>query len=118
MNKSKKLLSLALALVMTLSLAVPAAAAEKEDGTITILYTNDAHCYINKWMTYSRIAAYKDTLENVLLVDAGDHTQGNAYGGMDQGESIIKMMNAAGYDVATLGNHEFDYQMEGCLNTI
>ena len=51
----------------------------------------------------------------MLLVDAGDHVQGTAYGSMDKGETIIKLMNAAGYDVATLGNHEFDYGMEGCI---
>ena len=49
--------------------------------------------------------------ENVLLVDAGDHIQGTAYGSMDDGTTIIQLMNAAGYDVATLGNHEFDYGM-------
>ncbi|MCD7934476.1 MAG: metallophosphoesterase [Oscillospiraceae bacterium] len=84
----------------------------------TILYTNDVHTYINKDITYSDVAAYRDTLENVLLVDAGDHIQGTAYGGMDNGETILKLMNAAGYDLATLGNHEFDYGMEGALNAI
>ena len=48
----------------------------------------------------------------MLLVDAGDHVQGTAYGSMDEGASIIKLMNAAGYDVATPGNHEFDYGMD------
>ena len=59
------------------------------------------------------MAAYKASLENALLVDAGDHIQGTVYGSMDKGETIIKLMNAAGYDAATLGNHEFDYGMEG-----
>ena len=44
-------------------------------------------------------------------MDAGDHIQGTAYGSMDEGASIIQLMNAAGYDVATPGNHEFDYGM-------
>ena len=74
----KKFLSLALAFVMTLSLAAPALAAEKEDEAITILYTNDTHCYISNTRTvkdgetetkvpglrYSTIAAYKDSLED------------------------------------------------------
>ncbi|MCI9403506.1 MAG: bifunctional metallophosphatase/5'-nucleotidase [Oscillospiraceae bacterium] len=114
----KKFLSLALAFVMTLSLAAPALAAEKEDEAITILYTNDVHSYVSKDLTYSRIAAYKASLDNVLLVDAGDNVQGTVYGADDKGESIVKLMNAAGYDAATLGNHEFDYTMAGTQNVI
>ena len=102
---------------MALSLTVTAAAAE-ENGGVTILYTNDIHTYIDQDLTYSLVAAYKDSLENALLVDAGDHIQGTAYGGMDQGATIIQLMNAAGYDLATLGNHEFDYDMEGCMAAI
>lgn len=86
---------------------------------ITVLYTNDVHSYIDEDIQYSDIAAYKDSLgEDVLLVDAGDHIQGTAYGSMDDGETIVELMNAAGYDLATLGNHEFDYGMEGALSTI
>lgn len=108
------------------NLVVTSAATEETGGEAgsdaetlaTILYTNDVHTYINKDITYSDVAAYRDTLENVLLVDAGDHIQGTAYGGMDNGETILELMNAAGYDLATLGNHEFDYGMEGALNAI
>ncbi|MBR3936137.1 MAG: bifunctional metallophosphatase/5'-nucleotidase, partial [Oscillospiraceae bacterium] len=60
-------------------------------------------------------AALKDELD-AILVDAGDHIQGTAYGSMDKGKTIIDLMNAAGYDLATLGNHEFDYGMEGRIN--
>jgi len=108
----KKFLSLLLVLAMVLSCGVTAFADETETG-ITILYTNDIHTYINKDLRYSVLAAYKDTFENVLLVDAGDHIQGTAYGSMDEGKTIIDLMNAAGYDLATLGNHEFDYGMDG-----
>ena len=48
----------------------------------------------------------------MLLVDAGDHIQGTAYGSMDDGATIIRLMNEAGYDLATPGNHEFDYGMD------
>ena len=82
-------------------------------------YTNDVHTYIDKQapeLTYAAIAAlkqsYQDAGKKVLLVDAGDHVQGTAYGSMDQGASIIELMNAAGYDAATPGNHEFDYGMD------
>ena len=92
---------------------------------VTILYTNDAHTYIDKEspeLSYASIAALKQSYvsagQDVLLVDAGDHVQGTAYGSMDEGASIIQLMNAAGYDLATLGNHEFDYGMEGCMQAV
>ena len=108
----RKILAFLLAMTMVLSLMVPTAwAAEKED--VTILYTNDIHTYIDKELNYAKLAAYKQTFENVLLVDAGDHIQGTAYGSMDKGKTIIELMNAADYDLATLGNHEFDYGMDG-----
>ena len=147
MRTGKKLLALLLALSMALSLTVTAfaedesaagseaapaeettetageetAAAADETGAaggVTVLYTNDIHTYITKDLTYSKVAAYKDSLENVLLVDAGDHIQGTAYGSMDKGATIAQLMNAAGYDLATLGNHEFDYGMDGCMAAI
>ena len=90
-----------------------------EKSEVTILYTNDVHTYIDKQapeLTYAAIAALKQSYQNagkkVLLVDAGDHVQGTAYGSMDQGASIIELMNAAGYDAATPGNHEFDYGLD------
>ena len=105
----------------SMAIGAPAASAcwfgDKSD--ITILYTNDVHTYIDKQspkLTYAAIAdlkqSYQDAGKDVLLVDAGDHVQGTAYGSMDEGASIIKLMNAAGYDVATPGNHEFDYGMD------
>ena len=104
-----------------MAIGAPAASAcwfgDKSD--VTILYTNDVHTYIDKQspkLTYAAIADLKQSYQNagkeVLLVDAGDHVQGTAYGSMDEGASIIKLMNAAGYDVATPGNHEFDYGMD------
>ena len=105
----------------SMAIGAPAASAcwfgDKSD--VTILYTNDVHTYIDKQspkLTYAAIADLKQNYQNagkdVLLVDAGDHVQGTAYGSMDEGASIIKLMNAAGYDVATPGNHEFDYGMD------
>ncbi len=114
----KKLFSLLMALVIVLSLAAPALADEAEGETVTVLYTNDVHTYIDKDLNYTVAAQYRDTLDNVLLVDAGDHVQGTAFGSMDKGKTIIDLMNLARYDVATLGNHEFDYGMEGAMNAI
>ena len=104
-----------------MAVGAPAASAcwTSEKSEVTILYTNDVHTYIDKQapeLTYAAIAALKQSYQNagkkVLLVDAGDHVQGTAYGSMDQGASIIQLMNAAGYDAATPGNHEFDYGMD------
>ena len=95
-------------------------AAPKED--VVILYTNDVHTYIDGPLSYDVIAALKSEVasqySNVLLVDAGDHIQGTAYGSMDKGQTIVALMNVAGYDLATLGNHEFDYGMDGCMDVI
>ena len=138
----RKIIALLLAMVMVLGLAAcgnttpnettaPAGTTAPEtqapttepaavQGDIAILYTNDVHTYIDGVLSYDVIAALKAELQNqyeyVLLVDAGDHIQGTAYGSMDKGETIIALMNAAGYDLATLGNHEFDYGMEGRIN--
>jgi len=135
----RKIISLMLVLVLCMGLfgcaaeepvkAAPAATeapaeevqeAAKKD--VVILYTNDVHTYIDGVLSYDVIAALKEELEKeyemVLLVDAGDAVQGTAYGSMDKGETIIKLMNAAGYDLATLGNHEFDYGMDGAMNVI
>ena len=106
------------------SVGAPAAFAEEtncffgDKADVTILYTNDVHTYIDNKSpkpTYAAIAALKKSIEDtgrdVLLVDAGDHIQGTAYGSMDEGATIIELMNEAGYDLATPGNHEFDYGM-------
>ena len=134
----RKLSALVLVLAMCISLfgcgnaepaetTAPAAqetAAETTAATedIVILYTNDVHTYIDGALSYDVLAGLKESLKgiygNVLLVDAGDAVQGTAFGAMDKGETIIKLMNATGYDLATLGNHEFDYAMEGALNVI
>lgn len=85
---------------------------------IVIFYTNDIHTYIDSSITYSQLATLKQSVPGSLLVDAGDHIQGTAYGSMDKGKTIIDLMNAVGYDLATLGNHEFDYAMEGTMNVL
>ena len=126
--RTRRFLSLFLVLAMALSLSGAALAAEGTTpaGDVVVLYTNDVHTHIDNnvgegnenGLTYSKVAGYRATLDNALLVDAGDHIQGTAYGSMDDGATIIELMNAAGYDLATLGNHEFDYDMEGALAAI
>ncbi|MBR7011128.1 MAG: metallophosphoesterase, partial [Oscillospiraceae bacterium] len=79
-------------------------------GKTIILHTNDTHGAL---MGFAQVAKVKADLEaqgaTVLLVDAGDYSQGNPYVSLSKGETAITVMNAAGYDYATLGNHEFDY---------
>ena len=112
--KTKKWLSLLLALVMMFSLTVTATAAETDEddlsGAIVILHTNDVHGAISE---YAKVAALKASYEKlgayVLLMDAGDFSQGDPTVSISQGATAVELMNLAGYDVATTGNHEFDY---------
>ena len=120
----KKLLAVLLAFCMVFMVACGGTTGgdTEAQGDIAILYTNDVHTYIDGPLSYDVIAAIKGELANqyahVLLVDAGDHAQGTVYGSMDFGETILKLMNASGYDLATLGNHEFDYSMVGTMDII
>lgn len=118
----KKFLTALLTVAMLFSTFGATTVKADQSDDIVVLYTNDVHTYIDGTLSYDVIAAIKAELEtqyaHVLLVDAGDHIQGTAYGSMDKGETIIKLMNAADYDLATLGNHEFDYGMFGCMQVI
>ena len=116
---NKKVFACLLAVVMLLGLiVVPAASkAEGEEAKeIVILYTNDVHCGIVDGMGYAGVArvkaAYEAAGKEVILVDNGDATQGDVIGTLSKGEAIIELMNEVGYDVATIGNHEFDYGMD------
>ncbi len=126
MKKSMRMLALVLSFIMVLGM-FPVAHAEDTPvlanaDEIVVYYTNDVHTYIDGELSYDNLANLKtETAKQaagVLLVDAGDAIQGTAYGSMDKGETIIELMNAAGYDVATLGNHEFDYGMERILELV
>ena len=117
----KKFLAMLLSLVMVLSLSVPVAGAEGASQTtddIVILSTNDVHGHIDGKIGYATAGALKAKLGKeygaVLLVDAGDFIQGTPYAALDRGETILKLMREAGYDVVTLGNHEFDYGQARC----
>ena len=83
---------------------------------IIILHTNDVHCGIMNKIGYDGLMLYKNELKKkykyVLTVDVGDHIQGGTIGLISKGEDIITIMNEIGYDVAILGNHEFDYGVE------
>lgn len=105
----------------------------KESEPIYIVYTNDIHSYIyntvkddngeeKPGLRMSNIAALVSDMEaegkEVILVDAGDELQGDVYGAFDEGESVIELMNACGYELATPGNHDFDYGINAFFNRI
>ena len=109
----RKVLALLLSVVMTLTLLVSSAWADEPkplDGKTVILHTNDVHGSIE---LYAKVAAMKDDYKargaQVILADAGDYSQGTVYVSLEKGKNAVTMMNLAGYDVATIGNHEFDY---------
>ena len=128
----KKLLALTLVLMLLLAGCGSAAPAETPaptpaeetaylglDNDIVILYTNDVHCGVDDNLGYAGLATVKNALEaqgkHVVLVDNGDAVQGDTIGTLSNGEYIIDIMNEIGYDVATPGNHEFDYGMDQFL---
>ena len=92
---------------------------EINDKDIIILHTNDVHCSLTDNIGYDGLMLYKKELQkkykNILTVDTGDHIQGNAYGYISKGIDIINIMNKIGYDVVTIGNHEFDYGLEALM---
>ena len=112
----KKLLALLLVLSMLLGFAAIAEEAAPEHSSVVVLYTNDVHCGYADNIGYAGLSAYKKAFEKagntVLLADCGDAIQGDTIGTLSKGEYIIDMMNYVGYDVATIGNHEFDYGMD------
>ena len=129
----KKILAFVLAVVMVFALGVSALADDiaaltteepsiliapnpissnpaKYAGYTVILHTNDVHGAIEG---YAYATALKAEFEaqgaEVILVDVGDYSQGTTYVSTTKGADAIDMMNVTGYDIATLGNHEFDY---------
>ena len=87
---------------------------------IVIIHLNDVHCGLNDTIGYDGFVLYRDELKkkykNVITVDVGDHSQGAVLGAITEGEAIIEIMNKVGFDVVTIGNHEFDYGIEQLHN--
>ena len=113
----RKFLSVLLAMAMVLSLTVTSFAADtaadaKAEMAVktVILHTNDVHGAVEGYAYIAQLKAdYEAKGAEVILVDAGDFSQGTTYVSSTKGADAVTMMNAAGYDVVTLGNHEFDY---------
>lgn len=106
-----------LTLCMILALLVSCAAlpAQAADGTteIVIYHTNDTHGYLqgdgSAVIGIDTVAALKKSTPGSILVDAGDATQGLPLASLTRGADVIELMNLAGYDLMTPGNHEFDF---------
>jgi len=83
---------------------------------VVILFDNDVHCAVDG---YATIAGLRDAIEegdtaSCLMVSSGDYVQGGAIGMLTKGRDIVALINRSGYDVVTIGNHEFDYGMRRC----
>ena len=119
----KKLICLLLSLALALGLAVPALAEGGAlEGQLIILHTNDIHgrdVSSDGIWGYAAIAQIKKDLEaqgaQVLLLDAGDASQGTPLVNLDYGKTAIEFMNAAGYDAMAPGNHELDWGIDNLL---
>lgn len=94
----------------TLAFVFAAVACAPRERTLVLLSTNDIHAQIDRFpQLAAAVEACRDTVANVVLLDAGDRWTGNPYVDRAQtpGMPIIRLMNRLGYDAATLGNHEF-----------
>ena len=114
------------ALAMVGGLTLPSFT-EKRQRHITILHTNDTHSHIEPFKPSHRRHANKGGVArratlveqvrkenpNTLLLDAGDIFQGTPYFNYFGGELEFKLMSMLKYDVATLGNHDFDNSIDG-----
>ena len=108
-----KLLSFVLAMAIVFSVPVVSDAAvvsSVDKSDIVILYDNDVHCEVDGYVEMAAIKKEMQSQSNyVSLVSCGDFVQGGVIGSISKGEAVVKIMNNIGYDVVTLGNHEFDY---------
>ncbi len=118
----KRILALLLTFVLIVGCCSFVAFAEGEETRpdIVILFTSDVHCGIDQGFGYAGLEQIRDGLvaqgNVVILVDDGDNIQGEPIGTMTKGEALVELMNAAGYEIAIPGNHEFDYGMEQFLS--
>ncbi len=138
MKKGRRLLTLISTLALVFGAAVPVGAQEAVsetpsyeipsdvEGKLVIIHTNDTHGHDvaieGETIGTAGVAALKADFEaagaDVLLLSAGDFSQGTTLVSLDTGASAVEFMNAAGYDAAALGNHEFDYRMEALENNM
>ena len=114
----KKLFSMLLTAAMVMGLSVPVMAGDM-DGKLVIMHTNDIHGHYETTEEQIGIAGvaalknyYVDQGAEVLLVDAGDFSQGTTLVNHDKGLKAAAYLVAADYDAVSFGNHEFDFGQE------
>ena len=133
-----KLTRVAIILVTVLFFANSLSAAEQ---LLTIVHTNDMHSHVQGFSPeidyrpfainadktlggWSRVATViknikKEKPQPVLVVDAGDYTMGSLFHMLNREEAYeLRLLSAMGYDVVTLGNHEFDLKPAGLAATL
>lgn len=118
MRKSSKVLKILVALLVAMLPIMSNKVTVFADGStteITIFHTNDMHGSV---ANLSYVKTMKDQTKNSILVDAGDATQGSTLATYTTGMAIIELMEAAGYDLMTLGNHEFDYGSDRTIELV
>ena len=117
----KKLIALLLVLPMLFGCFAFADGEAAEEAPLLandlyVLFTSDVHCGVDSGWTYLGVDCVRDNLVNqgynVILVDNGDSIQGEPLGTMTKGAANVELMNKLGYEIATIGNHEFDYGMD------
>ena len=119
--KKVKVLVLVLCLLLSFTVCGQAVLSQAKND-IVILFTSDVHGSVDSGWTYSGIDVIRKQLiakgNHVILVDNGDAVQGDPLATMTDGGAIIELMNTLGYDIATPGNHEFDYGMERFMELV
>lgn len=85
-----------------------------QDRPIVIIFDNDAHCNIDGYVPLAglRDAIVASDTAYCATVSSGDFVQGGTVGTLSEGQYVIDVVNAVGYDVMALGNHEFDYGID------
>lgn len=115
---SKKILVLLLVISMVLSSFGYVLAEEHEEEVfeLTIFHTNDVHGRLTDGVGMAKIATivnqYRSENDHVLMVDAGDILHGQKEVNFSEGEAMVQVMNAVGYEYMTAGNHDFNYGYE------
>ncbi|MDO5301809.1 MAG: 5'-nucleotidase C-terminal domain-containing protein [Tissierellia bacterium] len=125
MNRHRKPVAL---LLLALLMILPGAVFAEEETpdvnpetkTITILHTNDVHGRAvenekDAIIGFAKLKGYADTMDNEIILDAGDILHGTTFATISRGESMVKVMNAVGYVAMTPGNHDFNYGYERLL---
>ena len=119
----KRICTLVITLLMLIT-AIPVSAADAD--TVTVLFTHDLHSHFlpsresdgGEFGGFARlmtvIKEQKERDPDAILVDGGDFSMGSLFQtAFTANASELRIMGAMGYDVTTLGNHEFDYLPSG-----